>query len=145
MGNGVVVDTTLRSNLVTRPFVKIGQIRRSGIIDLRYGHVLASSWVGIDRFQRSPDLREPLPLPREVACYAVAASTSSSSSAPGGIRDTLTADGLAPLRSALGQHDEARHVLAFEAQNQWTAWGVSHMALLKRPEVTAQLLRWLGV
>ena len=135
------VDTALGSNLVTRPFAKIGQIRSSGITDLRYGHVLASSWVGIDRFQRSPDLREPLPLPRDVACYAVATS---SSSAPGGIRDALIGDGLVPLRSALGQHDEARHTLAFEAQNQWTAWGVNHMALLKRPEVTAQLLRWLG-
>jgi pimeloyl-ACP methyl ester carboxylesterase len=134
------VDIALGSNLVTKPFASIGQIRSSGITDLRYGHVLASSWVGIDRFQRSPDLREPLPLPLDVACYAIAASTSA---APSGIRDALIGDGLVPLRSALGQHDEAKHVLAFEPQNQWTAWGVNHMALLKHPEVTAQVLRWL--
>ncbi len=136
------IDVLLGSNVVTRPFAAIGQIRSSGITDLRYGHVLASSWVGIDRFQRSPDQREPLPLPGGVACYAVAASTSN---APGSIRDALIGDGLVPLRSALGQHDEARHVLAFEPQNQWTAWGVNHMALLKNPGVTAQMLRWLGV
>ncbi|MES2946613.1 MAG: alpha/beta hydrolase [Pseudomonadota bacterium] len=135
------VDTALGSNLVTRPFGKIAQIRSSGITDLRYGHVLASSWQGIDRFQRSPDLREPLPLPANVACFTVAATTSN---APGGIRDALIGDGLVPLRSALGQHDEAAHTLAFEAQNQWIAYGTGHMGLLDRPELATQVLRWLG-
>ena len=140
------IDTLLGSNVVTRPFAAIGQIRSCGITDLRHGHVLESSWLvngkELDRFERSPDSREPLPLPGGVACYAVAASTFT---APGSIRDALIGDGLVPLRSALGQHDEARHVLAFEPQNQWTAWGVNHMALLKNPGVTAQMLRWLGV
>ena len=136
------IDTALGSNPVTRPFAAIGQIRSSGITDLRYGHVLASSWEGKDRFERSPDQREPLPLPGDVGCYAVAANTS----APlGGIRDALIGDGLVPLRSALGQHDETRHVLGFEPRNQWTAWGANHMALLKTPEVTAQLLCWLQI
>ena len=34
------------------------------------------------------------------------------------------------LDSPLGQHNEARLVLAFEPHNPWTAWGVNHMALL---------------
>ena len=140
------IDTTLGSNRVTRPFAAIGQIRSSGITDLRYGHVLESSWLvngkEVDRFERSPDSREPLPLPGNVACYAVAASTS----APlGGIKDALIGDGLVPLHSALGQHDEARHGLAFELHNQRTVWGASHMALLKNPAVTAQMLSWLEV
>ena len=42
------IDTTLGSNRVTKPFAAIGQIRSSGITDLRYGHVLASSWEGKD-------------------------------------------------------------------------------------------------
>jgi len=140
------IDTTLGSNRVTRPFAAIGQIRSSGITDLRYGHVLASSWhidgKEVDRFERSPDSRQPLPLPHGVNCFTVAASTSNEASA---VKDALIGDGLVPLRSALGQHDEAQHVLAFETQNQWTAWGVSHVALLKNPGVTAQMLRWLGV
>ena len=59
--------------------------------------------------------------PIRVNCHAVAATTSGeySESNPG--RDALIGDGLVPLRSALGQHDEARHVLAFETHNQWTA------------------------
>lgn len=135
------VDVALGSTLVTRPFAKIGQIRSSGITDLRYGHVLESSWLGIDRFQRLPDVREPLALPVNVACFTVAATTSN---VLGAIRDALIGDGLVPLRSALGQHDEARHTLTFEVQNQWVAYGTGHMGLLDRAEVSTQVLRWLG-
>ena len=134
------IDTTLSSNLVTKPFAAIGQIRSSGITDLRYGHVLESSWLGKDRFERSPDSRVPLPLPMGVNCFTVAATTSNQSSA---VKGAWTGDGLVPLKSALGQHDEAPHCLNFAPENQWTACGVNHMALLKTPTVTAQLLRWL--
>ena len=138
------LDTTLGSNFVTRPFAAIGQIRSSGITDLRYGHVLESSWrvdgKEIDRFIRSPDSREPLPLPAGVNCFAVAATTSSEASP---LKDALFGDGLVPLRSALGQHDEAPHCLNFLPQNQWTAYDTSHMALLSRPDVGDRLLKWL--
>jgi pimeloyl-ACP methyl ester carboxylesterase len=138
------IDTTLGSNLVTKPFAAIGQIRSSGITDLRYGHVLESSWLvngkEVDRFERSPDSREPLPLPAGVNCFTVAATTSSAASP---MKDALIGDGLVPLRSALGQHDEAPHCLEFAPENQWTAYGTNHMALLNRPEVTAQVLKWL--
>ncbi len=139
------VDTLLGSNVVTRPFAAIGQIRSRGITDLRYGHVLESSWLvkgqEIDRFERKPDGREPLPLPAGVACFALAATTSSQ---PSPIKDQLLGDGLVAVRSALGLHDEARHTLAFAPENQQIAYGMSHMALLSRPEVTAQLVRWLA-
>ena len=135
------IDRTLGSNLVTKPFAAIGQIRSSGITDLRYGHVLESSWLGKDRFERSPDSREPLPLPVGVNCYAVAATTSSAASQ---VKDALIGDGLVPLRSALGQHDEAPHCLNFEPENQWTAYATHHMDLLKRPDVTAQVVTWLS-
>ena len=135
------IDTTLGSNWVTKPFAAIGQIRSSGITDLRYGHVLESSWLNQDRFERSPDSREPLPLPLGVNCFTVAATTSDG---PSAIKDTIIGDGLVPLKSALGQHDEATHCLDFAASKQWTAYGTSHMALLSRPDVGAQVLKWLG-
>ena len=136
------VDVLLGSNVVTRPFAKIGQIRSSGITDLRHGYVLASSWEGFERFERAPDTRQPLPLPEGVACFTVAATTAEQ---PGALKDQLIGDGLVPVRSALGQHDEARHCLEFAAENQWVARGMNHMEMLRRPEVTAQLLRWLKV
>jgi hypothetical protein len=140
------VDTLLGSNLVTKPFARIGQIRSSGITDLRYGHVLTSSWQGGDRFQRSPDLREPLPLPpadgpAAVNCYTVAATTSEK---PGDLKDHFFGDGLVPVRSALGLHSEPRHILAFAPDKQWVASGVGHIALLRHAEVSTRLLHWLG-
>lgn len=139
------LDTMLGSNLVTKPFAAIGQIRSRGISDLRYGHVLTSSWEvdgkEKDRFARSPDSREPLPLPVGVNCFTGAATTSAEASP---LKDALIGDGLVPLRSALGQHDEAPHCLNFRPENQWTAYATNHMDLLKRPEVTAQVLKWLN-
>ena len=139
------LDTTLGSNAVTKPFAAIGQIRSSGITDLRYGHVLESSWLvdgkELDRFVRSPDSREPLPLPAGVNCFTVAATTSSQANA---LKDALIGDGLVPLRSALGQHDEAPHCLNFLPGNQWTAYATGHMALLSSPEVGAHISMWLA-
>ena len=138
------IDALMGSNRVTKPFAAIGQIRSSGITDLRYGHVLESSWKvdgnEKDRFERSPDSRSPLPLPVGVNCFAVAASRSIE---PSALKDALIGDGLVSLRSALGQHDEAPHCLGFLPVNQWTALGTHHMELLKRPEVAKQVLKWL--
>lgn len=139
------IDTTLGSNRVTQPFAAIGQIRSSGITDLRYGHVLASSWEGKDRFERSPDSREPLPLPVGVNCYTVAASTSLEAKVEAkAVKEVLAGDGLVPLKSALGQHHEAPHGLNFETDKQWTAFSTNHMALLSRPDVGTHILRWLS-
>ena len=139
------IDAILGSNRVTKPFAAIGQIRSRGITDLRYGHVLASSWemdgIEKDRFERSPDSREPLPLPVGVNCFTVAATTSGAASL---LKDALIGDGLVPLRSALGQHDEASHCLDFLPENQWTSYATNHMDLLKRPEVTERVVAWLG-
>lgn len=134
------VDVLLGSNLVTRPFAKIGQVRSSGITDLRYGCVQSADWEGVDRFVRSPDSRAPMPLPEGVNCFTVAASTSDKL---GDSKDWLLGDGLVPVRSALGQHDEPQHCLAFTEGHQLVMPGMNHMELLMRPGVTAQLLRWL--
>ena len=49
------------------------------------------------------DARRPVPLPEGVACYAVAATTASS---VGGLKDRLIGDGLVPVASALGRHED---------------------------------------
>jgi hypothetical protein len=108
---------------------------------LQYGHVLTSSWQGKDRSERLPDAREPLPLSAGVSCFAIAETTSSEASA---LKDALIGDGLVPLRSALGQYDEAPHSLKFDAQNQLMAHSMNPMDLLSRTEVAAQVLTWLA-
>ncbi|MEP6824884.1 MAG: alpha/beta hydrolase, partial [Ramlibacter sp.] len=135
------VDVLLGTTPYTRPFSRLVQLRSAGITDLRYGHVLQADWDGQDRFRRAPDRREILPLPAGVACYAVAATTAGKRSA---VADRLLGDGLVPLRSALGQHDDPSRSLAFPKSAQWIGYRMNHMVLLHHPEVTQQLVRWLS-
>jgi hypothetical protein len=81
-----------------------------------------------------------LPLPEGVACYAVAATLASERSA---LADRLTGDGLVPLHSGLGEHDDPARSLIFAKDSQWIAFNTGHMELLSRPEVTQQVLKWL--
>ena len=134
------VDTILGSTPFTAPFARLGKLRSAGITDLRYGHVLDADWQGHDRFHRKPDSRVPLPLPEGVACYAVAATLASERSA---LADRLTGDGLVPLHSGLGEHDDPARSLIFAKDSQWIAFNTGHMELLSRPEVTQQVLKWL--
>jgi hypothetical protein len=141
---GSWIDRVLGSNAMTRPFARIGQIRSSGITDLRYGHVLAAQWEGQDRFESSESDRQAsqpaLPLPAGVACFAVAGTTSKAQPARGSCRG----DGLVPVASALGTHADTALALAFPPENQFIAYATDHMALLKSPAIAAQLVRWLG-
>jgi hypothetical protein len=135
------VDTLLGSTAYTAPFARLGKLRSAGITDLRWGHVLDADWQGHDRFRRRPDSRVPLPLPEGVACYTVAATLASARST---LADRLTGDGLVPLRSALGEHDDPAHALVFAKDSRWIAFNTGHLALLSRPEVAQQVLRWLA-
>ena len=147
---GSWLDSVLGSNAVTRPFARIGQIRSSGITDLRHGHVLAAHWEGQDRFafadSDSLASRKILPLPAGVACFAVAGTTSKALKTLEELpeRDGLMGDGLVPVASALGKHASAALSLEFPPENQFVAYGTHHMALLKSEAIAAQLLRWLG-
>jgi len=137
---GSWVDTILGSTPYTAPFARLGRLRSAGITDLRYGHVLDEDWQAHDRFHRRPDSRRDVPLPEGVACYTVAATTAARRSA---LADRLIGDGLVPLRSALGQHDDVRRNLAFAKESKWIAYRTNHMELLTRPEVTGQIVQWL--
>ncbi|MDP2370212.1 alpha/beta hydrolase [Rhodoferax sp.] len=134
------IDVVLGSTRYSAPFAKIGQLRSAGITDLRYGHVLDEDWVGHDRFRRSPDRRQPLALPRNVNCYAVAATTAPKR---GTLAERLLGDGLVPIPSALGQHPQPERRLAFDKSEQLIVYRKNHWDLLRAPEVARQLLRWL--
>ena len=143
---GKWIDTVLGSNAMTRPFARIGQIRSSGITDLRHGYVLASDWEGLNRFKRADSnslARQSLPLPDGVACFAVAGTTSQASKMqPAGYG--LLGDGLVPVASALGMHADPALALAFPSENKYVAYATNHLALLKSEAIAAQLVRWLG-
>jgi pimeloyl-ACP methyl ester carboxylesterase len=134
------VDVLLGSTPYTKPFTQLARLRSAGITDLRHGYVQQSDWQGHDRFRRTLDTHTPLPLPKSVACYAVAATLAGKR---GKLADRLLGDGLVPLPSALGQHTDVHRNLAFAPNAQWIAYRTGHLQLLSSPDVAQHLVDWL--
>mgnify|MGYP001440960963 FL=1 len=135
------VDLVLGATPYAAPFARLGRVRSAGITDLRHGHLLDEDWVGRDRFARSGDRRQPVPLPEGVRCYALAASLGAQG---GTLKERLLGDGLVPLDSALGRHADPARALAFPSERQWVGYGMNHLDLLDRPEVYAKMKEWLS-
>ena len=122
------IDVILGASPYTAAFARLGKLRSAGITDLRHGKLL-------------DDEAAAVPLPAGVACYAVAGVLGEQT---GALKGKLLGDGLVPLASALGQHKTAARRLHFEPGQQWVGQGMNHLDLLDRPEVLAQLRRWLN-
>jgi len=137
---GNYLDLLLDANPYSAPFSRLGKIRSSGITDLRHGFLVDEDWQGQDRFAGSGDHRRPIPLPREVASYAIAGSRGTE---PTGLGDHLIGDGLVSLDSALGRHPDPRRDLAFPEAHQWVGSALNHLDLLDNPRVTETILKWL--
>jgi pimeloyl-ACP methyl ester carboxylesterase len=135
---GSWVDAALGSSRCTAPFAALGQLRSAGITDLRHGQVVDAQ--GSERFAHRNDRRRPLPLPAGVACFAIAATTAEQRSP---VADHLTGDGLVPVRSALGEHAQGLHTLAFPVSRQWIAYRTNHMELLGSEAVARKMIGWL--
>jgi hypothetical protein len=135
------IDLLLGVSPYSAAFARLGQIRSAGITDLRYGNLLEEDWSRHDRFAHVGDQRQRVPLPRGVRVYAMAATTGAM---PGDLNDQLLGDGLVPVSSALGRHPDARLALALPEERQWVGYAMNHLDLLDRPEVYAQLRRWLS-
>ena len=135
------VDIVLGATPYATPFARLGKVRSAGITDLRHGNLLDEDWLGRDRFARTADRRQPVPLPAGVRCFTAAATTGGKA---GDVKDRLLGDGLVPLDSALGRHADAARTLVFAKTRQKTFHGVNHLALLNDPAVYQQLRRWLA-
>jgi len=135
------VDVLLGSTPYSRPFARLAQLRSAGITDLRHGHVLDADWQGRDRFRKSPDLRTPVPLPAGVLCCTVAATLAAQRSP---VAERLVGDGLVPLHSALGWHDDAARRLEFARAQQCVVHRTGHLQMLGDARVARQLVCWLA-
>ena len=124
---GSWIDQLLARTMYTAPFAKLGQMRSAGITDLRHGRVRE----GHDGF---------LPMPTDIACFSVAATLAQRRST---LAERLIGDGLVPLRSALGQHDNPSRDLGLDRQPHWISHGTGHIELLHRPEIGERILGWL--
>jgi len=79
-------------------------------------------------------------LPQGVACFTVAATMASGRSM---LADRLVGDGLVPINSALGHHDEKHKILEFPETSQWIASRTKHIELLRSPAVIEKVVAWL--
>ena len=131
------VEVLLGVSRYSAPLARLGRIRSAGVTDMRFGNVLDEDWQGRDRFAFGDDCRSPLPLPRGVRCYAVAATTALEP------MSKLPSDGLVQVDSALGRCARPELSLDFPADHQLVSFGTTHLDLLDRPQVYAALASWL--
>ncbi len=123
------VDLLLGKTPWSAPFAELGKVRSVGITDLRHGSFLDA---------------KHHKLPRGVRCYAVAATTSKASEKQGLMHRKLWGDGLVPLDSALGTHDDPALALKIPATRQYITYSTNHLDLLASPEVAVKLDHWLA-
>jgi len=129
-------ETLLEATPYAAALGRLGKLRSAGITDLRHGNLLDDDWQERDRFARAADLRRPVPLPDGVDCHFLAASLGRQG---GDLKGSLLGDGIVPLASALGRHDDPARDLGLPAGRCWIAWESSHLDLLSSPEVYAQI------
>ena len=115
------IDIILGATPYASPFAKLGKVRSTGITDLRYGAVVEEDEQGTSKTHAL------LPLPANVKCFAIAGTTGKQS---GDLHDLLLGDGLVPLASALGEHDDPTRSLGFPVQRKATLYSTNHMQLL---------------
>ena len=130
------LHSTVRISPYLASLGRLGMLRSAGITDLRHGNLVDEDWHGADRFEHHDDRRRPLPLPADVECYAVAGTLAG--------RLGRLGDGLVPVASALGDHDDPARALRFPASRRWIGAGLGHLDLLDRPDVYAVIRRWLA-
>ena len=134
------IETILEISPYSAPFSRLGKIRSAGVTDLRHGNILDEDWKGRDGFDHSGDYRTPVPLPNNVHCYTIAATTGKESSRLG---DDLIGDGLVTLNSALGRHKNPNLNLLFPEAHQWIGRNMNHFDLLNHPDVYETIKNWL--
>jgi pimeloyl-ACP methyl ester carboxylesterase len=123
------------------PFTRLSGLRSAGITDLRHGNLLASDWAEGRFVQR--DARAVVPLPRGVACFAVAGTLTRSRPASRARDLDTRSDGLVSVASALGRHRVLARQLQLPLSQTFVAEGVGHLGLLSSHAVHDQLLSWL--
>jgi hypothetical protein len=61
----------------------------------------------------------------------------------GTLSGQVVGDGLVPVESAFGRHQEPRLALQIPESRQWVGQGVGHLDLLNRLEVNERINGWL--
>ena len=137
---GNLVDAVLPMSVYSAPLARLTQLRSCGITDLRHGQITERDWQNSERFALEGDSRTPVPLPKSVDCYAIAALKSEQDN----VTSQWVGDGLVTLNSALGRHPLPELDLHFLPSNCWVGRNLTHNELLYHDEVYQQLRVWFA-
>ncbi|HEY0821022.1 MAG TPA: alpha/beta hydrolase [Rhizobacter sp.] len=138
---GRLVDALLEFSPYAAPLARLGKARSAGITDLRFGNLQDADWQHRDRHAQKHDDRVPTPLPEGVESFVAAATKGKTAR---GLRSALVGDGLVPLSSALGEHEDAALALKVPKSRQLVVTSADHWDLLSHERVSEQLRRWLA-
>lgn len=124
----------------TRSLAAVADSRSAGVKDLRHG------WASdVDRTAEETGRRGAaatgLPFEERVNWRLVAATLSACTDGP---RARWIGDGLVPVPSALGQHEDRARTLRLPATHRRVFARLGHMDLLTHPDVYAQIRNWLA-
>jgi pimeloyl-ACP methyl ester carboxylesterase len=133
-GHGI--DRLLEALPCAAPLARLGKLRSAGIHDLRQGNIVnvPTSQLGSHDFTL-------VPMPEQTRCHAVAACLGPSGSH---LRSRLLGDGLVPIASALGEHEDPARGLAFDSSRQAVVHECGYLDLLSSPAVFERLRHWLN-
>ena len=137
---GNYIDRLFDAIPYVKPFARLGKMRSAGITDLRFGNLVDDDWNDRDRFEQQTDSRIPIPLPKKVSCYTVAATVGKEAKQ---LSSKLLGDGLVLTKSALGQHKKSNKNLIFKTPNTYIAFETNHMGLLNSHDVYDKIKTWL--
>jgi pimeloyl-ACP methyl ester carboxylesterase len=137
---GNLVDRFCGFSPYTAPVGRVGTMRSAGVKDLRHGNLVDEDWQGWSGAEVE-DTRRPVPLPRGVECFAVAADRRRG---PGERKWREPGDGLVSVTSALGQHAESQRALPIPDANRHVGYGMNHFDLLGSPEIFERVRSWLS-
>ncbi|NEX61023.1 PGAP1-like alpha/beta domain-containing protein [Noviherbaspirillum galbum] len=135
---GSRVNAWIESAPYLSALARLGDVRSNGITDLYDGAVCAPD--AAQEITGASRRAVHVPLPKSVRCHAIAATLGQKQ---GDWRDLMLGDGLVPLDSALGRHQDKRLALQF-SRRQWTAHATGHLDLLSDTKVYKRIRTWFS-
>ena len=137
---GNYLDIILEAAPYSKPFARLGKIRSAGITDLRHGNLLDTDWDN-NSSEALSDHRTSVPLPQQIDFYSIAATITKEGEP---LANALIGDGLVPIKSALGNHDDANKTLQFSKTATHIVYEHNHMDVLDSQQVYSTIKRWLS-
>ncbi|HEU4663093.1 MAG TPA: alpha/beta fold hydrolase [Dokdonella sp.] len=135
---GNALGTLLAATPYTRSLAALAEVRSEGVKDLRHGW---SSDRDRGRGESAPDDDGGLPLADRVHWRLAAATRSARST---GAHARWLGDGLVPVPSALGEHEDPARAWTLPASHRRVFTRHGHLDLLTGEDVLAQVREWIS-